>query len=86
MSASFGEVFLDEPESALDRDVWVELIVVVGIDPWHSWPERLKDKKKFKTWDLYQLILYTLEDYFLKKSKFFNPGFFFYRLISSFTL
>ena len=43
-------------------------------------------KKICKTWDLYQSILYTLEDYFLKKSKFFNTGFFFYRPISSFTL
>ena len=29
---------------------------------------------------------FRLEDYFLKKSKFFNTGFFFYRPISSFTL
>ena len=43
-------------------------------------------KKICKTWDLYQSILYTLEDYFLKKTKFFNTGFFFYRPISSFTL
>jgi len=33
-------------------------------------------KKIFKTWDLYQSILYTLEDYFLKKTKYFNTGFF----------
>ena len=43
-------------------------------------------KKICKTWDLYQSILYTLEDCFLKKSKFFNTGFFFYRPISGFTL
>ena len=43
-------------------------------------------KKICKTWDLYQSILYILEDYFLKKTKFFNPGFFFYRPISGFTL
>ena len=43
-------------------------------------------EKIFKTWDLYQSILYTLEDYFLEKSKFFNPGFFFYRPICFFTL
>ena len=34
-------------------------------------------EKIFKTWDLYQSILYTLEDYFLNKTKIFNPGFFF---------
>ena len=43
-------------------------------------------KKNSKTWDLYQSILYTSVYYFLKKTKFFNPGFFFYRPISSFTL
>ena len=31
--ASFGEVFLDELESALDRDVWVQLVLVGGMDP-----------------------------------------------------
>ena len=35
-------------------------------------------KKIFRTWDLYYSILYTLVYYFLKKTKFFNPGFFFY--------
>ena len=43
--ASFGEVFLDELESALDRDVWVQLIVPSGMDPgrlfhydfWENW-------------------------------------------------
>ena len=44
------------------------------------------DKKISKTWDLYQSILYTSVYYFLKKTKIFNPGFFFYRPISSFTL
>ena len=32
-SASFGEVFLNELESALDRDVRVELVLVGGMDP-----------------------------------------------------
>ena len=33
-------------------------------------------KKISKTWDVYQSILYTSVYYFLKKTKFFNPGFF----------
>ena len=54
-----------QPTTIIRMVVWPQLsLKITGI------------KKIFKTWDLYQSMLYTLEDYFLKKIKFFNTGFF----------